>query len=47
MLDRADSPWYPTARLFRQSAPGGWDSGIARVTEEALKVNPPPPRANG
>jgi imidazolonepropionase-like amidohydrolase len=47
MLDRADSPWYPTARLFRQSAPGGWDSVIARVTEEALKVNPPPPRANG
>jgi hypothetical protein len=39
MLDRADSPWYPTARLFRQSAPGDWDSVIARVTEELLKVS--------
>jgi hypothetical protein len=46
MLDRADSPWYPTARLFRQSAPGGWDSVLAQVKEELLKFTPPPP-ANG
>jgi tetratricopeptide (TPR) repeat protein len=39
MLDRADSPWYPTARLFRQSAPGDWDSVIARVREELLKFS--------
>ena len=25
MLDREDSPWYPTARLFRQRRPGDWD----------------------
>jgi hypothetical protein len=31
LLDRADSPWYPTARLFRQLAPGDWDSVIRNV----------------
>ena len=25
MLGREDSPWYPTARLFRQSKPGDWE----------------------
>src|SRR6202012_4470181 len=24
LLDRDDSPWYPTARLFRQTASGDW-----------------------
>ncbi len=28
---REDSPWYPTARLFRQAAPGDWDGLAARV----------------
>jgi hypothetical protein len=35
LLDRPDSPWYPTARLFRQSVPGGWPAVIAAV-ERAL-----------
>jgi hypothetical protein len=30
-LDREDTPWYPTARLFRQDEPGGWDGVMARV----------------
>jgi tetratricopeptide (TPR) repeat protein len=39
MLDREDSPWYPTARLFRQPSPGDWDSVIGRVRAElALTV---------
>ncbi len=28
MLDRADSPWYPTMRLFRQKAQGDWASAL-------------------
>jgi ADP-heptose:LPS heptosyltransferase len=30
-LDREDSPWYPSARLFRQQSPGGWDAVVERV----------------
>ncbi len=37
LLDRDDSPWYPTARLFRQKAPGDWEEVIARVAEELRK----------
>jgi tetratricopeptide (TPR) repeat protein len=31
LLDREDSPWYPTARLFRQDDSRTWDAVIARV----------------
>jgi hypothetical protein len=33
LLDRDDSPWYPTARLFRQSSPGDWGSVVDHVSE--------------
>jgi ADP-heptose:LPS heptosyltransferase len=31
LLDRGTSPWYPTARLFRQDETRGWDSVIPHV----------------
>jgi len=31
LLDRDDSPWYPTLRLFRQEQPGNWIGVIERV----------------
>jgi len=31
MLDRADSLWYPTMRLWRQSKPGDWEGVAARA----------------
>jgi tetratricopeptide (TPR) repeat protein len=34
LLERADSPWYPSARLFRQPQIGDWDSVIARLGSE-------------
>ena len=35
MLDRDDSPWYPTMRIFRQPRPGDWDS-VAQAVADAL-----------
>jgi tetratricopeptide (TPR) repeat protein len=32
LLDRSDSPWYPTMRLFRQSRPGDWQTPVRAVT---------------
>jgi tetratricopeptide (TPR) repeat protein len=33
MLDRPDSPWYPTMRLFRQPTPGDWCTPIEQVVQ--------------
>lgn len=34
MINREDSPWYPTMRLFRQSSPGNWAELLERVARE-------------
>jgi ADP-heptose:LPS heptosyltransferase len=34
LLDREDSPWYPTARLFRQPRPDDWESVFEHVRAE-------------
>lgn len=34
MLDRNDSPWYPSARLFRQQQIGNWAAVIDQVKRE-------------
>lgn len=34
MLDRSDTPWYPTMRLFRQPRPGDWSSVVNAVAQE-------------
>ncbi len=37
MLDREDSPWYPSARLFRQSKAGDWAGVIQSVKEQVCQ----------
>ena len=38
MLDRPDTPWYPSMRLFRQTEPKDWQSVIERVKTELLSL---------
>jgi hypothetical protein len=37
LLERADSPWYPSMTLFRQPSRGDWPAVIARVREELAR----------
>jgi hypothetical protein len=40
LLDRADSPWYPTATLFRQDVMGDWGGVLRKVQAELLQSLP-------
>lgn len=49
MKDRSDSPWYPSARLFRQRTPGVWSTVLDELAAElarfALRQDSPLPSA--
>jgi tetratricopeptide (TPR) repeat protein len=36
LMDRADSPWYPTARLIRQRTHGAWSDAVENLATELL-----------
>ena len=37
LLDRADSPWYPSVKLYRQEADRDWGPVLERVAADLLK----------
>ncbi|PKR53689.1 tetratricopeptide repeat protein [Thalassospira marina] len=34
MVDRTDSPWYPTMRIYRQQQPNNWDAPFAALQQD-------------
>jgi hypothetical protein len=38
LLDREDSPWYPTMRLFRQTRAGDWDGVFEQIARELERL---------
>jgi hypothetical protein len=46
MERRADSPWYPTMRLFRQPSPGRWDAVLEEVRAVLPQMRPESPPMN-
>lgn len=37
LLDRDDSPWYPTAKLYRQKSAGDWHGVFAKISADLLQ----------
>lgn len=42
LLVRNDTPWYPTARLFRQPGPGAWMPVVEQIRDELMRIAPGP-----
>jgi ADP-heptose:LPS heptosyltransferase len=40
LLDRSDSPWYPTAKLYRQEKAGHWDDVVQKIRLDLMRVQP-------
>jgi len=40
LINRDDTPWYPTMRLFRQPSPGDWKTVVSRIEKEIQKLLP-------
>lgn len=40
MHERSDSPWYPSVRLYRQTAPGEWNAPIGKIAAELASIEP-------
>jgi tetratricopeptide (TPR) repeat protein len=38
LLDRSDSPWYPTMRLFRQPSQGDWPGVFAQIQTQLAEL---------
>lgn len=38
MMNRSDTPWYPTMRLFRQTSPGDWATVFEQVTQALYQL---------
>ena len=38
LLNRDDSPWFPTAKLYRQTKKGDWDTIIQNIKKDLLSI---------
>ena len=38
LMERDDSPWYPTMRLFRQTNPGDWATAFDHISDALKKL---------